>query len=65
MLMVENFTQSENEVQNLLTQNEKVMTDEDIENELKLQLPKMLLNPSKRSIENILAYSKQMEKRKA
>jgi hypothetical protein len=41
------------------------MTDEDIENELKLQLPKMLLNPSKRSIENILAYSKQMEKRKA
>ncbi|MDR3009067.1 MAG: hypothetical protein LBV59_14095 [Sphingobacterium sp.] len=63
--MVENFTQSENEVQNLLTQNEKVMTDEDIENELKLQLPKMLLNPSKRSIENILAYSKQMEKRKA
>jgi hypothetical protein len=40
MLMVENFTQSENEVQNLLTQNEKVMTDEDIENELKLQLPK-------------------------
>lgn len=63
--MVENFTQSENEVQNLLTQNEKVMTDEDIEYELKLQLPKMLLNPSKRSIENILAYSKQMEKRKA
>ena len=63
--MVENFTQSENEVQNLLTQNEKVMTDEDIENELKLQLPKMLLNPSKRSIGNILAYSKQMEKRKA
>jgi len=63
--MVENLTQSENEVQNLLTQNEKVMTDEDIENELKLQLPKMLLNPSKRSIENILAYSKQMEKRKA
>ncbi|MDR0262321.1 MAG: hypothetical protein LBJ04_03770 [Sphingobacterium sp.] len=63
--MVENFTQSENEVQNLLTQNEKVMTDEDIENELRLQLPKMLLNPSKRSIENILAYSKQMEKRKA
>ncbi|WP_333865974.1 hypothetical protein [Sphingobacterium sp.] len=63
--MVENFTQSENEVQNLLTQNEKVMTDEDIENELKLQLPKMLLNPSKRSIENILAYSKQMERRKA
>jgi len=63
--MVENFTQSENEVQNLLTQNEKVMTDEDIENELKLQLPKMLLNPSKRSIENILAYSKKMEKRKA
>ena len=63
--MVENFTQSENEVQNLLTQNEKVMTDEDIENELKLQLPKMLLNPSKRSIENILAYSKQIERRKA
>ncbi|MCS4167369.1 MULTISPECIES: hypothetical protein [Sphingobacterium] len=63
--MVENFTQSENEVQNLLTQNEKVMTDEDIENELKLQLPKMLLHPSKRSVENILAYSKQLEKRKA
>ncbi|MBB1642571.1 hypothetical protein A9970_01215 [Sphingobacterium sp. UME9] len=65
MLMVENFTQSENEVQNLLTQNEKVMTDEDIENELKLQLPKMLLHPSKRCVENILAYSKQLEKRKA
>ncbi len=63
--MVENFTQSENEVQNLLTQNEKVMTDEDIENELKLQLPKMLLHPSKRRVENILAYSKQLEKRKA
>ncbi|WP_343565139.1 hypothetical protein [Sphingobacterium sp.] len=63
--MVENFTQSENEVQNLLTQNEKVMTDEDIENELKLQLPKMLLNPSKQCIANIMAYSKQMEKRKA
>ncbi|APU95648.1 hypothetical protein BV902_04285 [Sphingobacterium sp. B29] len=65
MLMVENFTQSENEVQNLLTQNEKVMTDEDIENELKLQLPKMLLHPSRRCVENILAYSKQLEKRKA
>ncbi|PUV21903.1 hypothetical protein DCO56_23470 [Sphingobacterium athyrii] len=65
MLMVENFTQSENEVQNLLTQNEKVMTDEDIENELKLQLPKMLLNPSKKCIANIMEYSKQMEKRKA
>ncbi|GAA0881739.1 hypothetical protein GCM10009120_03350 [Sphingobacterium siyangense subsp. cladoniae] len=65
MLMVENFTQSENEVQNLLTQNEKVMTDEDVENELKLQLPKMLLHPSKRCVENILAYSKQLEKRKA
>lgn len=63
--MVENFTQSENEVQNLITQNEKVMTDEDIENELKLQLPKMLLHPSKRCIKNILAYSKQLEKREA
>jgi len=41
------------------------MTDEDIENELKLQLPKMLLHPSKRCIKNILAYSKQLEKRKA
>ncbi|MDM1295599.1 hypothetical protein HX021_15010 [Sphingobacterium sp. N143] len=63
--MVENFTQSENEVQNLLTLNEKVMTDEDVENELKLHLPKMLLNPSKKCVENILEYSKQMEKRKA
>jgi len=41
------------------------MTDEDIENELKLQLPKMLLHPSRRCVENILAYSKQLEKRKA
>lgn len=60
--MVENFT-PENEVKNSAT--EIKISDEDVEQQLKLQLPKIMMNPSDSCIENILNYSRSVVNKKA
>lgn len=60
--MVENFT-TENEVKNIET--EVKISDEYVEQQLKLQLPKIMVNPSDSCIENILNYSKSVVNKKA
>ncbi|HCU43817.1 MULTISPECIES: hypothetical protein [Sphingobacterium] len=60
--MVENFT-TEHEVKNIET--EAKFSDEDVEQQLKLQLPNMMMNPSDSCIEHILNYSKSVVTKKA
>ncbi|MBB2953009.1 MULTISPECIES: hypothetical protein [Sphingobacterium] len=60
--MVENFT-TENEVKNIET--EVKISDEDVEQQLKLQLPKIMMNPSDSCIDRILNYSKSVVNKKA
>ncbi|AIM35699.1 hypothetical protein ACFX5U_01125 [Sphingobacterium sp. SG20118] len=60
--MVENFT-TENEVKN--SERGIKISDEDVENLLKLQLPKIMMNPSDSCIEGILNYSKSVVNKKA
>jgi hypothetical protein len=60
--MVENFT-TKNEVKNIET--EVKISDEDVEQQLKLQLPKIMMNPSDSCIDRILNYSKSVVNKKA
>ncbi|GEM62642.1 hypothetical protein D3C87_1835780 [compost metagenome] len=60
--MVENFT-TEHEVKNIET--ETKFSDDDVEQQLKLQLPHIMMNPSDSCIENILNYSKSVVTKKA
>ncbi|UIR55397.1 hypothetical protein LZQ00_14120 [Sphingobacterium sp. SRCM116780] len=61
--MVENFTTTENEVKDVLT--ELRVSTEDVENQLKLQLPEIMMDPSDSCIESILNYSKSVVNGKA
>lgn len=60
--MVENFT-TENEVKSIETGVK--ISDEDVEQQLKLQLPKIMMDPSDSCIESILNYSKSVVNKKA
>jgi hypothetical protein len=60
--MVENFT-TENEVKSIETGVK--ISDEDVEQQLKLQLPKIMMDPSDSCIESILNYSRSVVNKKA